>query len=105
MDHDLAIYFCGAIATEMESNMESTDQNSLSTVVQKPTISAARLAANRRNITLSSGRPRAQIDWQRVERLARDGAPVKSIAAALHVSRWTLRRRIAERRQGEAMWD
>jgi hypothetical protein len=96
---------CGAIAKEVESNMEPTDQNSLSTVVQKPPISAARLAANRRNITLSSGRPRVQIDWQRVEQLALGGASVPSIAAALHVSRWTLGRRIAERRQGEAMWD
>lgn len=71
---------------------------------QKPPISAARLAANRRNIALSAGRPRLRVDSAKLERLLRDRAFGEDAARQLGVSRSTYQRRKRDLRRELESW-
>lgn len=81
---------------------QSTEEKGSGRVCQKP-ISEARLAANRRNATLTHGRPRLPFDVVNWDRLRSFGGGLnKDIARSLGVSVRTLQRRKRDRQQDES---
>lgn len=62
---------------------------------------AAQVEASRTNLLKSAGRPRIRTDYARAERMRVEGKTKEQIAAALGISRWTLRRRLVEQRELE----
>ena len=78
------------------TDLESTE-NRQTAEVQNPRPSPARSEAARKNGEKSLGHPRVPMDWREFERLRRKGLSVAAIARQVGISRWTLKRRIAER--------
>jgi hypothetical protein len=86
----------------LDGNIPPTPETDTSPLRQKPTVSPAKLAANRKN-GLKGGRPRGSgmklVDWKKYQRLWFPGMWDKEIAGLLGVSVRTFKRRKAERQQ------